>query len=170
MPADTPCPTDEVLGHFVLGDLTDLPADALDELAGHVERCARCVAAMAALRGEDSLLRALRAPSQTPPEPLNRTVEQLIAKLCHDRATLATPPLVARDADDWEDASALLAPPEAPDEIGRLGPYRVLQVLGAGGMGVVFRAFDPQLRREVAVKTLKPGLAASAAARRRFLR
>jgi len=65
---------------------------------------------------------------------------------------------------------AFLAPPQAPDELGRLGPYRVLQVLGAGGMGVVFRAEDPQLMRLVALKAMLPALAASASARQRFLR
>ncbi len=39
-----------------------------------------------------------------------------------------------------------LAPPRAADEIGRLGGYRALEVLGAGGMGVVFHAEDPALR------------------------
>jgi hypothetical protein len=63
-----------------------------------------------------------------------------------------------------------LAPPQSPDELGRLGPYRVLEVLGAGGMGVVFRAEDPQLARLVALKAMLPSLAASASARQRFLR
>ena len=63
-----------------------------------------------------------------------------------------------------------LAPARGPDEIGRLGPYRVLGVVGAGGMGVVFRAHDPHLDRVVALKVMLPALAASATARERFLR
>jgi serine/threonine protein kinase len=63
-----------------------------------------------------------------------------------------------------------LAPPQAPDELGRLGPYRVPRVLGAGGMGVVFQAEDPGLQRLVALKAMLPGLAASGSAKQRFLR
>jgi serine/threonine protein kinase len=63
-----------------------------------------------------------------------------------------------------------LAAPKQPDEIGRLGPYRVLKVLGKGGMGVVFLAQDPQLRRSVALKAMLPEFATEPTARRRFLR
>src|SRR5262249_54020502 len=63
-----------------------------------------------------------------------------------------------------------LAPPQRADEIGRLGPYRVLKVLGSGGMGVVFRAEDVQLQRPVALKAMLPALASSTSARERFLR
>jgi serine/threonine protein kinase len=63
-----------------------------------------------------------------------------------------------------------LAPPQSPDELGRLGPYRVLKVLGIGAMGVVFQAEDPHLRRLVALKVMRPSLAASPEFHRRFLR
>jgi serine/threonine protein kinase len=63
-----------------------------------------------------------------------------------------------------------LAPPQSPGELGRLGPYRVLKVLGAGGMGIVFQAEDPQLQRLLALKVMKPSLAISGDARERFLR
>ena len=69
-----------------------------------------------------------------------------------------------------QEVSSYLTPPCGPDEMGRLGPYRVLKVLGVGGMGVVFLAEDPQLKRRLAVKAMKPVLAASAEARQRFLR
>ena len=54
--------------------------------------------------------------------------------------------------------------------LGRIGSYEVLGVLGRGGMGVVFKAFDAPLNRFVAIKMLLPHLAASGAARKRFAR
>jgi serine/threonine protein kinase len=63
-----------------------------------------------------------------------------------------------------------LAPAEAADEIGRLGGYRVLKVLGSGGMGVVYQAEEIKLKRMAALKALLPQLAASPSNRERFLR
>ena len=53
---------------------------------------------------------------------------------------------------------------------GQLGNYLIESVIGRGGMSVVYRAHDPQLKRKVALKVLSPDLAEDDAFRRRFLR
>lgn len=50
----------------------------------------------------------------------------------------------------------MLAPPAAADELGRVGHFRVLKLLGSGGMGMVFLAEDQALGRQVALKIMKP--------------
>ena len=50
----------------------------------------------------------------------------------------------------------------------RLGPYEILAPLGAGGMGEVYRAKDPRLGREVAVKVLPASFSADPDRLRRF--
>ncbi|MCP4169836.1 MAG: serine/threonine protein kinase [Fuerstiella sp.] len=63
-----------------------------------------------------------------------------------------------------------LEPSTLPDSIGRLGEIEVQEIIGHGGMGVVLKGYQPELKRLVAVKVLAPQLAVSAAARRRFAR
>ena len=52
----------------------------------------------------------------------------------------------------------------------RLGPYEVSSLLGSGGMGAVYRAWDARLGRDVAVKVLPAGALADAEAVQRFER
>src|SRR5207253_10658196 len=62
-----------------------------------------------------------------------------------------------------------LAAAEEPDELGRLAHYRVLQPIGVGGMGMVFLAQDTRLKRQVALKVIKPELLRRADLHERFL-
>jgi Tol biopolymer transport system component len=50
----------------------------------------------------------------------------------------------------------------------KLGPYEIVSPLGAGGMGEVYRARDPRLKREVAIKVLPQALSLDADRLRRF--
>ena len=50
----------------------------------------------------------------------------------------------------------------------RVGPFRILDRLGAGGMGVVYRARDPDMDRDVALKVVRWDAASDPAAQRRF--
>ena len=96
---------------------------------------------------------------------LQKTVEALLA--AHDEAGdfLETPTLVGRAA------AGLLASGEPTRALAigsRVGPYEVLALLEAGGMGEVYRARDVRLGRDVAVKVLLPHLSKDPDRLRRF--
>jgi serine/threonine-protein kinase len=133
-------------------DLLHLLAEGLlapAELTGlerHLEWCAGCREALDRLVGGDGCLAAVRRHLGVDP---TEVFEQ--------------EPVEAESLD-------FLTPSDWPDSLGRLGTYEVKGVLGRGGMGVVLKAFDPALSRNVAIKVLSASLATCGAARRRFLR
>jgi serine/threonine protein kinase len=74
--------------------------------------------------------------------------------------------VTAADEEMW----FFLGPPRDAGALGWLDHYAVLEKVGRGGMGIVFKARDTKLQRIVAIKVLAPELAAHAVARQRFVR
>src|SRR5262245_55069462 len=127
-------------------------------------------------------------------EGLRRQVDRLLAthprvgcflerpvREATDVPSLASPDMPEGDADadgaaeeperfESDPPLDFLGPAHRPDGLGRLDHYEIREVLGSGGMGIVFRAFDDNLHRVVAIKALNPALAMVDTARRRFVR
>jgi eukaryotic-like serine/threonine-protein kinase len=67
-------------------------------------------------------------------------------------------------------AATFLQAPHHPEMLGKVDHFDIEELIGQGGMGIVFRGFDRELNRAVAVKFLAPHLAANGTARQRFAR
>jgi WD40 repeat protein len=139
MSSDTACPSWEVLVSFLAGQL---PPERGEVINAHLESCPACEARAQLLeRQADPLVDALRTSS----------------------LTLLQPPGVApREKPEAEP----LPPGAAPF---RLEGYRIVREIGRGGMGVVYEAYQEQLKRRVAVKMILTGGLASTEERVRFL-
>ncbi len=171
------CPNRKTLEQFLLGKLPSERAKPLEEHLLDCDNCSQVAQAIDATgeitdaifsedidNGNDEIVtkaieRAYMLRSQANTVQTDETLPHESAE--EQRATDNTLPQEFVD---------FLHPPETSDEIGRLGGYRVLELMGVGGMGVVFRAEDSKLRRQIALKVMKPAIAASRSAKERFLR
>ncbi|HZU35385.1 MAG TPA: hypothetical protein VFA18_05735, partial [Gemmataceae bacterium] len=155
------CPTTDQLRQLLAGTSGDQA-----ELVAHLDHCTACQQTLEQLTGAAPELlgaaTALRHPSAADETPLRRLLNSL-----DSNATLLTP-TSPRDRASW--VQSLLRPARTKEALGQLDDYEVMEVLGQGGMGVVLKAYDPALKRWVALKVLAPDLAGDPLARQRFAR
>ena len=175
------CPERELLSSHLLGKLRGEQADFIDQ---HLETCDDCLQTARELDAVDEFTEGIRAGKpelQGSESGIDEVIERGKQLQFQNETMESDETFVANhlpQADSEPNASTgspdtdidFLAPAELPDEIGRLGGYRILSVLGVGGMGVVFRAEDPKLKRQIALKAMKPAVAASKSYKDRFLR
>jgi len=156
------CPPPDDYERLISGAL---PPTDVERLSQHLAGCSACAAKVQTLLSADTLLSVLRGTTTDAPRG-----EKVPDELTRQLLALAAQPSAEPSCVSAARLTSLLAPPQADDEIGRLAHYRVLSVLGEGGMGVVFLAEDTLLGRKVALKTMKPEIAAEPRHRQRFLR
>lgn len=180
MAVELACPDEKVLARLLLGEI---PPEETASLGAHLQGCEHCAAFLQQLHVTDSLLTQIRRAARIPDPPAEPGVEdslhrlyRLIKPAAPEIETIAgvgqlpteSAPTVG-SIPATEETFSFLDPARGPGELGWLGAYRILRVLGKGGMGIVFAAEDPQLRREIALKALQPRWAAEPTARQRFL-
>src|SRR5262249_17936052 len=133
----------------------------------HLEECASCQHALEELTAQrDSWTGAAQQLAEQAPDAPS-ALRDVMDNLKDLGTTMEKhPDAAALDSQDF----SFLTPSDQPGHIGRFDHYEILELIGKGGFGLVFKAHDEALDRVVALKVLSPALASSATARKRFIR
>ena len=161
------CPEKTSLVDFLLGKL---PVTELQTYENHISECDVCEDTIRGLGASDTLSEiAGNAFIELFDDDSSdkQLVENLIDQMKANPAITQVHPKLKQLDDRAAEVTRLLNPPLGNDSIGQLGHYKILQLIGAGSTGVVYKALDEQLDRTVALKILRPSLGESA--RERFM-
>ena len=137
--------------------------------ANHLAECPHCQSRLEQLAAEPTQWLDIRDSLQ-PDRELDAGKSSPIDKLAADKPRWGRERWQRTNAWTESMAKSLLSTASHPEMLGRIGRYDVERLIGSGGMGVVFKAYDTELNRPVAVKLLAPYLASSGSARNRFAR
>jgi uncharacterized protein (TIGR03067 family) len=167
----TACPDAGQLRALLQGSLIETEQERLNR---HVEACDACQKTLDQLAATSWEERARRLGDAEPASPV---LQEIIRDAQSQGTPLETEALVSSaprptvlSGQAGADDLSYLAPPAQSGNLGRLDHYEILEIIGKGGFGTVFKARDEKLDRLVAIKVLTPALAGSGTARRRFIR
>lgn len=154
-PAHLHCRTPAQIHAFLQGGLASLEEKLLQQ---HLNECVACRELLSQSAADDSSW--LEAQEFFRGESMHEASLESVDSMSGS----------GEEPESIESILKLLGSTDDPRMLGRIGIYEIVGVLGRGGMGVVFKAYEPSLNRYVAIKLLLPHLAASGAARMRFAR
>lgn len=137
-------------------------------LQTHLENCHSCQAQLENIAAQQSDWQKLSdyflVDEATVPYDVQPTIDIQINPSAGSGYLIVEPTLDAQKPD------SLLQEASHPELLGRIDGFEVERVIGKGGMGVVYKGFDTELNRPVAIKVLIEHLAANGVARKRFAR
>ena len=163
MPAISSCPPTAQLQQLLNDGATDANQT---ELTSHLDNCALCRRRLEMLTGvPPTLLNAVAAlPNRDYEE--EASLRRVLDSLSSDpKVTILYHSLGSATSEQYVPRRALW-----PDPPIQLDSYEAAEVVGQGGMGLVYKAFDPALKRWAAIKMLAPTMAGDPTARQRFAR
>jgi serine/threonine protein kinase len=143
-----------------------LPETEQQALIAHLDKCPMCQEGLQ----EAAASRSTAGLSTTDLSCLAFVREAPLERVLEVFKGDSRPTLVQSPASPTVWIQSFLRPVPSLDLLGRLDTYDVTDLLGQGGMGIVLKAFDPALKRWVAIKVLSPQLANDPISRQRFAR